>query len=81
MVLVLQMMLTTYSVHEISSCLSFLLINRGANPLEHKPELQKEMERRKLDKQKKEVQEKLKNNRTSFEQKLDMQYDKLKSVS
>lgn len=59
----------------------YTAVTRGASPLEQKPELQKELERRKLDKQRKEVLEQQSKNRTSFEQKLDQQYVKVAAVS
>lgn len=62
-------------------CLSVFNLHRGASPLEQKPELQKELERRKLDKQKKGILDQQKKNRTSFEQKLDEQYVKVAAVS
>lgn len=53
----------------------------GLSALNTKPELEKELERRKLEKQKKEVAEQIKKNRNSFEQKLDQQKEKLYVVS
>lgn len=53
----------------------------GKSMLSTKPELEKEMERRKIEKQKKAVAEQIKKNRNSFEQKMDQQKEKLNLVS
>ena len=56
-----------------------ILICSGINVLNTKPELKKELERRKLDRQKKEMMEKQRQNRNSFEQKMDIQRERLHS--
>ncbi|XP_067932080.1 protein FAM107B-like isoform X2 [Watersipora subatra] len=54
-------------------------VKHGINVLNTKPELKKELERRKLDRQKKEMVEKQRQNRNSFEQKMDIQRERLHS--
>lgn len=53
---------------------------RGVNPLETKPELQKEFERRKFENRKKEQADNQKKNRTSLEQQLERQFQKIADV-
>lgn len=60
--------------------MTVLFLHRGINPLDKKPELQKELERRKFEQKKKEQAEQQKKNRTSLEQRLDLQKEKLDSV-
>ena len=67
-------------LYELHKCVCVWL-HRGIDVLHKKPELQREMERRRTQQKKKEFEEEQKNKRTSFEKTLEQQANKLKSVS